>query len=113
MDTITYEVPLNEKSRTYLRLEYLFNQIRSCRDLREPFLFISLFKGFLDLQELLERSDLKPDILRDVEKLREQLLHWSQAPDVDQSALKTLEETMDASAYWLSKHTAFIRNTQR
>lgn len=95
-NNITYEVPLNEKSRTYLRLEYLFKQIRSSRPLREPFLYISLFKGILDLQELLERSDLKPDVLRDIEKLRERLLQWSQLPDVDQSALTELKQSMNA-----------------
>ncbi len=96
MDNIIYEVPLNEKSRTYLRLEYLFKQIDSCRNLQTPFLFISLFKGFLDLQELLERSDLKPDILRDLERLREKLLHWATLPDVDKTVLHELEARIDS-----------------
>ena len=75
-----YDFPLNEKSRTYLRLESLFSQIRDNLESEQSWAHIAFFKGLFDLQELLERGDLRADLIKDLERLGQRLSHWASRP---------------------------------
>ena len=68
-----YDFPLNEKSRTYLRLESLFSQIRDNLESDQSWAHIAFFKGLFDLQELLERGDLRADLIKRMQPASTQL----------------------------------------
>ncbi|PJG59878.1 cell division protein ZapD [Aeromonas cavernicola] len=87
-----YDFPLNEKSRTYLRLESLFSQIRDNLGCDQPWAHIAFFKGLFDLQELLERGDLRADLIKDLERLGQRLTHWASLPDVDLAQIKQMQQ---------------------
>ena len=87
-----YDFPLNEKSRTYLRLESLFSQIRDNLDSDQSWAHIAFFKGLFDLQELLERGDLRADLIKDLERLGQRLSHWASLPDVDLEQIKQMQQ---------------------
>ena len=83
---------LNEKSRTYLRLESLFSQIRDNLESDQSWAHIAFFKGLFDLQELLERGDLRADLIKDLERLGQRLSHWASLPDVDLEQIKQMQQ---------------------
>ncbi|WGI38667.1 cell division protein ZapD [Aeromonas salmonicida] len=87
-----YDFPLNEKSRTYLRLESLFSQIRDNLDSDQSWAHIAFFKGLFDLQELLECGDLRADLIKDLERLGQRLSHWASLPDVDLEQIKQMQQ---------------------
>ncbi|MFQ1803486.1 cell division protein ZapD [Aeromonas veronii] len=87
-----YDFPLNEKSRTYLRLESLFSQIRDNLESEQSWAHIAFFKGLFDLQELLERGDLRADLIKDLERLGQRLSHWASLPDVDLEQIKLMQQ---------------------
>ncbi|TNI90912.1 cell division protein ZapD [Aeromonas salmonicida] len=87
-----YDFPLNEKSRTYLRLESLFSQIRDNLDSDQSWAHIAFFKGLFDLQELLERGDLRAELIKDLERLGQRLSHWASLPDVDLEQIKQMQQ---------------------
>ena len=87
-----YDFPLNEKSRTYLRLESLFNQIHDNLGSDHPWSHIAFFKGLFDLQELLERGDLRSDLIKDLERLSQRLSHWAELPDVDLDQIRAMQQ---------------------
>lgn len=78
-----YDFPLNEKSRTYLRLESLFSQIGDNLEQELPWGHIACFKAIFDLQELLERGDLRADLIKDLERLGQRLNRWAALPEAD------------------------------
>ncbi|ENY72918.1 cell division protein ZapD [Aeromonas diversa] len=78
-----YDFPLNEKSRTYLRLESLFSQIGDNLEQEQPWGHIACFKAIFDLQELLERGDLRADLIKDLERLGQRLNRWAALPEAD------------------------------
>jgi cell division protein ZapD len=95
MSSVLYEHPLNERIRNYLKLEQLFSQATSCIDsdicLSHQVFFNALFAIF----DTLERSDVRGDLIKDLEKLEQSLVVWSKAPDIDTSALEdNLSETV-------------------
>ena len=87
-----YDFPLNEKSRTYLRLESLFSQIPDNLESDQSWAHIAFFKGLFDLQELLERGDLRADLIKDLERLGQRLSHWASLPDVDLEQIQRMQQ---------------------
>jgi cell division protein ZapD len=53
------------------------------------------FNALFSIIDTLERNDVRGDLIKDLEKLEQNLVVWSQAPDVDNSALeKNLAQTV-------------------
>ena len=88
MTNAVYEFPLNEKVRTYLRLEQLFKQLNQVKSASEEWQFMNFFDALFTLLDLLERLDIRNDVLKDIEVHEKNLVHWSQHPKIDTEALQ-------------------------
>ncbi|MBL4942395.1 MAG: cell division protein ZapD [Colwellia sp.] len=94
MTTILYEHPLNERIRNYLKLEQLFKQVDSCANSGISTSHQVFFNALFAIIDMLERSDIRGDLIKDLEKLQQNLVIWSQAPNIDTSVLEeNLQET--------------------
>jgi cell division protein ZapD len=84
---IVYEYPFNERARTYLRLEHLFERlgILLAREsaLDHHFAFVTIF----EIIEVGARSDLKSEILKDLEKHKQQFNSYRGNPAIAEAAL--------------------------
>ena len=84
---ITYEYPLNERIRTLLRLEDLFERSRhfiSRSDSHDHHMaLITLF----EILEVSSRADLKSDLLQELERQKQVLLSFRNNPDIAEDAL--------------------------
>lgn len=88
MSTAVYEFPLNEKVRNYLRIEQLLQQIRVSAEAQSSTANIHFFEDLFTLIDLLERLDVRTDILRDFDIQERNLVHWSQHPNINNEALQ-------------------------
>ena len=97
MSTVLYEHPLNERIRNYLKLEQFFAQAYNCLSSN---ISISnshqvFFNALFSILDTLERNDVRGDLIKELERLEQNLVVWSKVPDVDASALeKNLAETV-------------------
>ena len=87
---ILYEHPFNERIRTYLRLEYLLGRfehllLRSS-EIDHHFALTTLF----EIVEVGGRSDLKSDILKELERHKQQFLSYRGNPSVSEAVLDEL-----------------------
>ncbi len=97
MSTVLYEHPLNERIRNYLKLEQFFAQAYSCLsgDISIITSHQVFFNALFSIIDTLERNDVRGDLIKELEKLEQNLVVWSKVPDVDTSALeKNLAETV-------------------
>jgi cell division protein ZapD len=94
MTNAVYEFPLNEKVRAYLRLEQLFKQLNQVHIASEDWQFINFFDALFTLLDLLERLDVRNDVLKDIEAHEKNLVHWSQHPKIDTQALQEALQTI-------------------
>ncbi|RUO62493.1 cell division protein ZapD [Pseudidiomarina insulisalsae] len=87
--TINYEYPLHERVRTYLRLEHLKQLLKPdvAVDARD---YSRYFDALFAILELCERSDVRTDVQKDLDRRRAQLEVWSQHPDVNQQQVEAL-----------------------
>ncbi|WP_111978223.1 cell division protein ZapD [Algibacillus agarilyticus] len=98
-----YEFPLNEKIRTYLRIEHLMLRMHvNAQNLNEKSL-INFFEAYFAISEVIERGDLRTDLLKDLEKHEKNLVAWAQHPDIDDSAISDLLQQVIVATDALSK----------
>jgi len=90
MTPILYEHPLNEKVRTYLRVEYLFQQVTKLLPLETEWQQQGFFTSLFSLIEVLERNDVRPDLIKDVERCESALVNWSRHPSISDDMLQTM-----------------------
>lgn len=88
LDAIAFEQPLNERVRTFLRLEFLFGQHAHHRQDRSAYGLRARLQTLLDTLTVLSRSDLKKDILKELLEQHAHLTRLSQRPGVDQERLR-------------------------
>ena len=88
MTTTIYEFPLKEKVRNYLRIEHLLAQLKTGASVQNPALQIYFFEQLFTLMDLLDRLDLRTDLVKDLDVHERNLVHWSQHPNIDTNALE-------------------------
>jgi len=96
-NTILYEQPLNERVRTFIRLEQLFNQTQEYINSDTKWHSRMTMTGLSQILEILNRSDLKTDILKELERNQINLAKHSNTPGVDTQTLKATLNELDKS----------------
>jgi cell division protein ZapD len=92
-DAIIYEQPLNERIRTFLRLEFLFSQAAQHLHDDSQWGSRSTLTSLLDILSIFGRTDLKTEVLKELERHGATLARLKSNPDVDHDRLaKTLGE---------------------
>jgi cell division protein ZapD len=96
---ITYEYPFNERIRTLLRLEDLFEKtaffVQADSQLEHHTALVTLF----EILEVAGRADLKMDLIQELERQRQTLLAYRNNPDISEEALSgALYEIEQSSA---------------
>jgi len=92
---LAFEQPLNERVRTFLRLETLFAQYNyHAGDDSEWGLRASL-NCLLDILSVVSRSDLKGEIVKELGEQHAKLTHLATREGVDQSRLKSTLDEID------------------
>lgn len=95
MDDITYEQPLNERIRTLMRLEFLFQQIRHTRDGESPWDSRATLAGLIEVLNVFNRGDLKTEVIKELERLATNLSALEDKPGVDSGKLSQILDQTD------------------
>ncbi|ALS99640.1 cell division protein ZapD [Lacimicrobium alkaliphilum] len=94
MNQAVFEFPLNEKVRTYLRLEQLFRQLSQADSAQEDWQYVKFIESLFTLLDLAERVDVRNDLLKDIDLHEKNLDHWAQHPNIDMNALKQAKDNV-------------------
>lgn len=93
---ITYEHPLNERVRTFLRLEFLFRQIKHFMSGTTVWDSRAVIGNMMDILTVFGRGDLKTELIKELERNAGNLGRLTETPGVDHSQLKNI-------LHWLNK----------
>ena len=92
---ILYEYPFNERIRTYLRLEHLFQRLGELvpRDdaLDHHFALVTIF----EVMDVAARADLKSDAMKDLEKQKQLLNSYRGNPAIAEGVLDEVIQQLD------------------
>jgi cell division protein ZapD len=105
---ITYEYPLNERIRTLLRLEDLFERSRHFIARSDPQDHHMALLTLFEILEVSSRADLKSDLLQELERQKQVLLSFRNNPDIAEEALSGVLRDIEQAAAALFSMTGKI-----
>jgi cell division protein ZapD len=85
--TILYEYPLNERVRTLLRLEDLFDKLHYFCGQSHHYAHHTALLTLFEILEVTSRADLKGDLLQELDRHKQTLLALRNNPQVSEAAL--------------------------
>lgn len=94
-ENIIYEQPLNERIRSFMRLEFLFSQVDFSFQGASEWESRATIAGILEIQNLVSRSDLKTEVLKELERHTSSLARLEQNPGVDRKRLGQILDELD------------------
>lgn len=92
--TILFEHPLNEKMRTWLRIEFLLKQLENSRTITDPLNALNFFRNAAELLDVFERGELRTEIVKELDKQQLKLRSWAEVPGVDMALIESLRESL-------------------
>jgi cell division protein ZapD len=104
-----FEQPLNERLRTFLRLDFLYSQALYHNDMASSWGSRAAMSSLLDMLAIALRGDLRSDVLKELERQGTRLSEFQNHPGIDAARLRALvgnlqrlrSELGSAGAAWL------------
>lgn len=95
---ILFEHPLNEKMRTWLRIEFLNEQLNANLPIRDHASALHFFRNLGDLLDVFERGDIRTELLKELERQQRKLNAWTEVEGVDLSRIDALRQQLKNSS---------------
>ena len=102
---ILYEYPFNESIRTMLRLEHLFDRLGQLIERDSAVDHHHALATIFEIMDVGSRADLKSDLLKELEKHRQQLNGYRGNPSISEAALDGVIARIDGAFSRLNQVT--------
>lgn len=89
-----YEQPLSERMRTFLRLEFLYQQMLYNVDKEADWATRATISTLLEILAILSRGDVRSEVLKELDHQLGALEHFQSRPGVDSSRLDSLVQNL-------------------
>ncbi len=89
-EPITYEQPLNERMRAFMRLEFLWQQLSYHAGVPNPWSSRSAIAGLLEILAITSRGDARGDVLKELERQMSAMRDYQNRPGVDGARLRSI-----------------------
>ncbi len=93
---VYYEQPLLERTRTFMRLEFLFNQAHYHASRDSSWSSRAAISNIIDILAILSRGDVRSEVLKELERHAGILGQYQFRQDVDSGRLNALLETINS-----------------
>jgi cell division protein ZapD len=87
---LVFEQPLNERMRTFLRLDFLYNQAVHHNELASPWGTRAGVASLLDILAITSRGDTRAEVLKELERHLTVLNEFQAKPQVDAGRLRAV-----------------------
>jgi cell division protein ZapD len=100
---ILYEHPFNERIRTYLRLEAMYERLQTLAARDTVFDHHYALTTLFEIMDVAGRADLKTDVLKDLDKQKNLLTSYRGNPAIDEAMLQGVIKDLDQAFVGLSQ----------
>jgi cell division protein ZapD len=87
---VVYEQPLNERMRTFLRLDFLYSQTMYHEERSDSWSTRAAMNSLLEILAITARGDIRSEVLKELERQMTVMHEYSTRPGVDGSRLKAV-----------------------
>jgi cell division protein ZapD len=99
-ESITFEVPLNDRCRSLLRLEKLFRETKRHINKATPAAHLFALKQIFFLLDFFERGDFKAELIKELDREMAYFAKLSANPEVDLSKLDVFINQLGQLSTW-------------
>ena len=89
-EPITYEQPLNERMRAFMRLEFLWQQLSYHAGVPNSWSSRAAVSGLLEILAITSRGDARRDVLKELERQMSAMRDYQNRPGVDGARLRSI-----------------------
>lgn len=89
-ETLIFEQPLNERMRTFLRLDFLYGQALYHNEIASQWGSRAAMSSLLDILAISARGDVRSDVLKELERQLSTLNDFQAKPGVDGGRLRAI-----------------------
>jgi cell division protein ZapD len=112
-ETLVFEQPLNERMRTFLRLDFLYNQALHHNERASPWGSRAAMASLIEILAITTRGDVRSDVLKELESHLAILNEFQSRPGVDAQRLKTLvSNLLRLRSDLMSAGSALLRDSE-
>ena len=95
MEQGIYELPLNERLRTFMRIEFLFSRLNNFRGSKDRWEIRTTIHTLLEIYTILARTDVRREVLADLDRYIIQMQRFQSMPDADNEIATNLLEDLN------------------
>ena len=95
---ISFEFPASERSRTLLRIEQLYQRLTFFIAQDDPCQHQSALMALFEVLESAGRTELKSDLLQELERQKQMLEGWRDNPVIEEQALEQMLEEIELTS---------------
>ena len=97
MEQGIYELPLNERLRTFMRIEFLYSRLKYfVSNLDDNWQTRTVIHTLLEIYSILSRTDVRREVLADLDRYIMQMQRFQSAPDADNNMVNNILEDLDS-----------------
>lgn len=85
-----YEQPLNERMRTFLRLDFLYHQTLFHEEREDPWSTRAAMSSLLEILAITARGDIRSEVLKELERQMAVMHEYQSRPGVDSGRLRAV-----------------------
>ncbi len=97
MEKGTYELPLNERLRTFMKIEFLYSRLKYfTSELDHNWKTRTVIHTLLEIYSILSRTDVRREVLADLDRYIIQMQRYQSVPDADNDMVTNILEDLEA-----------------
>ena len=105
MEQGVYELPLNERLRTFMRIEFLYARLRYfSSDLKDSWETRTVIHTILEIYSILSRTDVRREVLADLDRYIMQMQRYQSIPDADSNMVTNILEDLELIKQLIKKN---------
>ena len=96
MEQGVYELPLNERLRTFMRIEFLYARLKYfSSDLQNSWETRTVIHTLLEIYSILSRTDVRREVLADLDRYIMQMQRYQSIPGADSNLVTNILEDLE------------------
>jgi len=96
MSEHTYELPLNERLRTFMRIEFLYKRLKYTLDNDDTWAIRSSVNTLLEIYSILSRTDVRREVLFDLDRYIFQMTKYQDSSMVNKERAKEINLKLES-----------------
>ncbi len=91
-----YELPLNERLRTFMRVEFISKRLKYFLELEDSWAIRSVIDSLLEIYSILSRTDVRREVITDLDRYIYEMRKYRDSPLADEDRARELRQDLES-----------------